>query len=294
MKKTLLFSLLFAVGSVLFVGCAKDDETIQIPEDINTIANITHAFDQAIVDFQSMGNQATNKTLKVASIQDGTVLPSSSSITIINDTTLITIRFGSAGSLCGDGRFRKGNITINASEKPSVWKIGSTLTYTTDNYEVDGYKIDLTKVVTFLGTGVSDIYTHGYLDYSVVIDNGKIITPNGDTAIVSIDHNRKLLAGEAAGSYVGWAVTGASTIDVTPGYNSIKFFTPFTDNISINKDITKPLFYRYLISGEVTHNLSNGKQITIDYGSGSVYDITTWRGRQTISSNGVTNELPQN
>ncbi len=294
MTKSLIFSLLFSAGALLFTGCEKEDEVLQLPEDVEAVANISHALEQAIIDFQSMGNQATDKNLKAVSIQDGTVLPPSNNIIITADTTQITISFGTAGVICGDGRFRKGRIIINASDRPSVTKPGSTLTFTTDNYEVNGYKIELTKIVTYLGTGESNSYPYGYLEYNVSIHNGEIVTPNGDTAIVSINHNRKLIAGENQFSVVGWAVNGESTINVKPGSNSKNYFAPFTDHITINKELVKPLFFRYLISGNVTHNLSNGKLINIDYGSGSLFDITTWRGKQTISSNGVTSELTQN
>lgn len=100
----------------------------------------------------------------------------------------------------------EGRVTINASDRPHMSEPGSTLTFTTDNYEVDGYKIDLTKVVTFLGSGETNTYPYGYLEYDVFIQNGEIVTPNGDTATVSISHNRKLINSQNTFGVIGWAV----------------------------------------------------------------------------------------
>ena len=61
----------------------------------------------------------------------------------------VTIDFGSDDCVGNDGRVRKGILNITYTGR--YREVGSAITITTDNYSVDGYLIEGTKVIENLG-----------------------------------------------------------------------------------------------------------------------------------------------
>ena len=285
---TVISALMLA--TILLVGCKKDEVvTPTLSAEALDVTAASSTTDQVIVDMQTMSEEATGTSkLKVIAINDSSIVPSRSMFTINTDSTTIKIDFGT-GTLCRDGKTRKGQLYISRANPPSKDRTGGEIRIITSGYEVNGYKVSLTKIITCTGWFTSATYPSGYLEYTVVISNGQIIRPNGDDILVNVNHTRKLLAAKVLKMFAGWAISGTSSQNLTKfGANQA-----ISVKTTITRDLVRPLKYHHFVAGEYVSTFLSGKTVTVDYGSGSLYEPTTWGSKTVTKSDGAESTATQ-
>jgi hypothetical protein len=184
----------------------------------------------------------------------------------------ITIDFGT-GCTDARGNTRKGKVIVEF--KGRRFMSGSTITTTLDGYEVNGIKLEGTRVVTTLASS-----TENAPSFSTVLTGGKASWPDGTTATREVERVRTWVR-QTNPMNDSWTITGTAN-----GVNR--------NEKLYELDITKPLVYkrecalngRIFMAVEGTKELTvDGKKITIDYGSGECDRLVT------ITINGESREV---
>jgi hypothetical protein len=180
--------------AILFMGCQEDVLKPNV-DSANAIEALT---EYATVNkvFQDVGNNSGDAVLSAES--STTTSKSSYSktdspiITVepLDFTTFpktTTINYGT-GVLCKDGITRKGIVNIVSTD----WygKTDSEHTTTFNNYYHEDFKVEGTHYVKNLGKNQDDD-----LEFSVIIENGKITTKNGKTINYTENSTRTWVAG---------------------------------------------------------------------------------------------------
>lgn len=95
------------------------------------------------------------------------------------------------GTGCTDsyGIERSGKITATMTDK--YRNVGSITTLTTQNYAVEGYKIEGTKTITNKGRNADN-----NLEYAIEITGGKITFPSGEATTIESSRTRTWVGGE--------------------------------------------------------------------------------------------------
>lgn len=160
--------------SFLTTSCNKNeeivnDETSASADDAlaeSLFNNVTNIADEAYDN--SSGGKSANENLFVSNcatiILDLTVMP-----------MVLSIDYGDVNCLCEDGRYRRGKILVSFNGE--YWEAGTVITYGFDEYHVDDYKVDGTKVITNMGLNADG---NPYYNINVV---GVITFPNGTSTI---------------------------------------------------------------------------------------------------------------
>ncbi|MEZ4939112.1 MAG: hypothetical protein R2799_16100 [Crocinitomicaceae bacterium] len=192
--------------------------------------------------------------------------------TITVDTTsnpkVIVIDFGPTNCQCDDGKTRRGAI-ITTFTGP-YGQAGTVITHTPQDYYVNDYKVEGTKIVTNNGNnGNGDPY------FTVDID-GTITTPDGEVFTYVSDRIRTWEVGHDTPLNVyddEYSITGtASGTNQNGGSYTIATGTP----------VYYTLACRRPVSGTLTINLSSlNDDILVDYGDGTCgYSFTAmYRGK---------------
>lgn len=180
--------------------------------------------------------------------------------TITIDTTsspkVIVIDFGSTNCLCDDGKNRRGAIVTTFTGP--YGQAGTVITHTPQDYYVNDYKIEGTKVVTNNGTdGNGDPY------FTVDID-GTITKPTGEVFTYMSDRIRTWIEGHATPLNIWddeYEITGtASGTNAQGGSYTISSVSP----------IHYKLGCKWPVSGILDIDLSSlNHDITVDYGNGN-------------------------
>lgn len=168
----------------------------------------------------------------------------------------ITVDFGT-GCTGTDGRTRKGQILYIASH----WMrdSGSVLNVTTNNYYVDGYKIEGTKTITNNG-----INSNHNLNWHVVVTNGKITHPDGTYHTWATDRTSEWISGDSTLTFLDdkFSTKGGANGITTTG----KTYTITIDN---SNPLITQFGCRWIEQGILTLVVASSPSITINYGTGS-------------------------
>jgi hypothetical protein len=178
--------------------------------------------------------------------------------TIIVDTLStprsVTIDFGSDDCVGNDGRTRKGILFITYTGR--YREVGSVITITTDNYSVDGYLIEGSKVIENLGLNES-----GQLHYSIMVDGG-ITAPNNAWEILwQANRIRTWVEGQSTPNIWddAYLISGSGS-----GINR--------NDVAYTTSITVPLRAevgcRWIVSGALTIDPDGYAERFIDFGNG--------------------------
>lgn len=275
-------------GAALFITSCKEDE----PERI-TFQDTADLTDEAITDayFQDMDDMAgiaieapseaeysggrVSNTIVIEDHRfncDGiaiTVVPHEAS-TVDHPKGVLTIDFGTSGCTDLQGNVRKGKLIFTYDGKRFM--PGSTVVTTTENYSVNGVKLEGVRTLTNLQNSTSDAPR-----FNVVLQNGKATFPN--------------------------ELAATRESDITWQWN--RAANPVDDNLEIENtseasgttrggrtyqvDVVEALvFKRYCgvpVSGIKKYIIDGEKEISIDYGDGAC-------DRQfSITANGVTRQI---
>ena len=181
--------------AILFMSCQEND----LKQNVEPTAAFETLNEYVLVQqiFQDIGNNGgdtilnaenatTGKSAKT--ISDGPII----TVDPLDYTTFpktITIDF-QTGVLCEDGIIRKGIINILSTD----WygNEGSEHTTTFENYYHNDFKVEGTHYVKNLGRNVDN-----NLEYSVIVENGKITANTGKTISYTENSLRTWIAGSS-------------------------------------------------------------------------------------------------
>lgn len=279
MKRIKFYLPILALIAISFVSCEKDEVTERLTVDALDVASASTLSEQTVVDMQTMGEEALTPSLKSTTTEDSLIVPSRDRFRFNGDSTSITIDFGT-GVECRDGRIRKGKIIITRNLSPTSDSVGNVIVFTTDGYVVNGNKVSITKTVTCKGWTVDNEFPNGYLLYDVVVEDGIIERANGDIITVNVNHTRKLVAFEGGYRFAGWVIGGTSTHQIERSVSGKIIGATNT----ISRELQRPLRYHHFIAGEVDITYLSGESVTVDYGTGNLFDKATWGKRKIVRS----------
>lgn len=174
----------------------------------------------------------------------------------------LTIDFGAGctgtNTSTGASVTRKGKITCVFTGLYS--QAGSSITVTLDDYYVNDYHLEGTKVITNEGRNAANNLT-----FSVKVNNGLVTKPNGDQFTWKTERMNEWIAGEGTNVF-------------TDGYNGIcddsYLVTGYaegttSDDVDFRIDITSPLrkdiCCRWVTGGVISYAIEGTQVATVDY-----------------------------
>ena len=263
--------LLVLVAAFTMVACEKDKTLITldfISAEDDAIADL--AYDDVFTEVDAVMNtmdmlgyvMPANKsgleifeTCKVISVEqpDGEFWPRT-----------ITVDYGE-GCKIGN-RTRAGKIIIIVSGP--MWQEGSLRVITFEEFYVNEHKIEGTRTVTNEGRHAEGEYA-GMLYKSVVLDSGKVTTPEGQVITKQVNRTRTFIAGEESKWDTRddiWHIEG-----IAEGVNR--------NGVAFTREITSPLWKqigcRFITQGTVLISAEGSPDAILDYGEGDCDAIAT-------------------
>jgi hypothetical protein len=279
MKKIIYVStiIILIASSILYVSCKKNNEDKDQNAAIDN-ATAENAFNDVFNQVDNAAKQTSGtgaeKVMQIDSVGCGTITISS-----INDTvwpkTLI-IDFGSTYCLCNDGRYRKG--IINAVLTGRYRDSTTVITITLDQYYVNNYHIEGTKVITNLGH-IGTTNGTSNLMYSISVTNGLITNPSGNQTTWNSTRNREWIEGEST-LWPNWTddvylITGSADGIDQNGNNY---------NVTIGTPLRVALDCKWIESGtlDITPQGLSTRTVDFSVGGGGCDD------QASVTINGVT------
>ncbi|MGQ9846476.1 MAG: hypothetical protein ACUVQP_03095 [Bacteroidales bacterium] len=286
MRKLFLF---FVLSIIVFAACKKEnkddnnnnttplsDEVVAATDNAISSNMFDDVFKQAHKGAKKMDDSLSGGKSAYSSFANNCATITISPFDLTTWPKTVTVDFGNSNCLGTDGNYRRGKIimTITTWYRDS----GCVITITPQNYFVNDYKIEGTKVITNLGRN-----NQNHLHYSVVVTNGKITDPNG-TTFRTWNSTRE----------DEW-INGENTLNpwddeylITGSANGI---TRNGKNYSMA--ITTPLNVcsccRWIRSGKLTLTVDTHQPIYVDYGSTNQCD-----NKASVTINGVNYEILMN
>ena len=270
-RLNLIIALLMITGVVsLTTSCKKDEQ--HVTDDTSISADDALA-EGIYANATNIADEAYNNGAGGLKTSDGTNMFLSGCATVTLDTTVmpreLTIDFGDSNCLCNDGRERRGKIVVTFTGRYRM--PGTVITYGFEDYFVNDFNVDGTKVITNMG-----LNENNNLYYSIEIV-GVITKPdNGGTLSWNSSRERE------------W-VEGVFTI-FNP-WDDVYLITGTADGIRPNgqtweRNIVSPLRIqlscRWIVSGTMEIQPEGLPLRILDYGNGECDNIAT------VLVNGVT------
>lgn len=272
---TTLFTTKIAASSLIFgltvmFSCNNEDrltinDTQEITEESVTDSYFTDMDDMAAVtvaapaDNQySGGRVATTLIIQDLRFCAGTVVtitPGANS-TPNEPNGVITVDFGTIGCTDQKGNIRTGKLTFTYNN----WRFrpGSTIITTTDNYTINGVKLEGTRTLTNLNSESDDPATSAR-KFNVVLTGGKA-TFIADGTVAERDSDITwTLSNGAADNYLTIEPTSTASGKTRLG----KIY-----EVSVSEALVYKRFCGLAVTGIKKYNLNGEKEITIDYGNG--------------------------
>jgi len=263
MKKVILPLL-----ALFFLSCQEDDSN----NDIDSAATVETLKEYAIVNkiFQDVGNNSGDailnsensaSTSKTSKRSGNDPIISIEPLDWVTFPKTITIDY-QLGLVCKDGITRKGLVIINSTNWYGVE--GSEHTTTFSNYYHNDYKVEGTHNVKNLG-----VNAEGDLQYSVMIENGKITT----TADQSIKYTE-----QSVRTWIAGANTPLNIWDdeyILHGTQSGVSGKGTKYSLTITEQLHFVLLPRSIKSGIVDLDVSNIKDIIVNYTTSTITILGT-------------------
>jgi len=160
-----------------------------------------------------------------------------------------------------------------------MWLEGSLRVVTFENFFVNDYKIEGVRTVTNEGRHTEGDY-EGKLYFSVMLDSGKVTTPDNTVITKQVNHTRTFVEGEESKWDIRddiWYIEGTST-----GINR--------NGIEFSREITSPLWKeigcRFITQGTVVISAEGRPDAILDYGEGTCDpEATVTIGEETRTIN---------
>ncbi|UKM63616.1 hypothetical protein GSB9_00159 [Flavobacteriaceae bacterium GSB9] len=255
--------LIVPILAIFLMGCEETEEATQSVDSAAALEALTEYVTVNKI-FQDVGNNSgdalltaenTTGSRSAKSKSEGpTITVSPMDLTTFPKTT--TIDYG-AGVLCKDGVTRKGIVTAVSTG----WyrETNSVHTTTFDNYYHEDFKVEGNHVVTNLGANADD-----QLQYSVVIDNGKIIMPTGASINYTENSTRTWVAGADTPFNIWddeYKLDGSQTGKSSKG-------VPYT--LTIEEDLHVLLLPRGIEAGILDVSVGSINNIKINYSASNI------------------------
>jgi hypothetical protein len=248
-------NVFFATCLLLAFASCKRDRTTWDGELTSTIDN-----NFADSEFSSIRNmvdtegRADSVVYGKTSGTQGIFCPgSSSTVTILNPSTVRMVLDFASGTNCLDGRLRAGKLKAEFTGK---WKdAGSQVVITPDGYSVNGYAFSFTATITFNGRDANS-----HLNWTTVVSNAVLTHPTNGTIQWNSTHNTTWTAGEGSldpNTYV-YEVTGSSN---GVARNLLTFVA------SIDQPLRIELNCQWIVGGVWTITPQDRDPRSIDYGN---------------------------
>lgn len=211
-------------------------------------------------EFDPLGNECytvlhlgkNNDTLAYRSASGYSIYDSAkiSNTTYFPRTIIIDFGTGCKGN---DERTRKGKIKIYITGK--FWSVGTIITYTTENYYVNDYRIEGTRKVTHSAAEVWDI----------VVTGGKITDPDGKMVSWESTRTRTRIAGSGTPINIFddvYTITGNASGTNREGRN-------FTVTITTALQLKFCSYIAEIVKGVIKIQPEDLKPRTVDFGDGT-------------------------
>lgn len=260
-----VFSLLVAVA---MTGCEKEERELT-PQDSRDVT------EEAVIDayYQDMDDLATvaitaptedeysgGRKSATITINDSrfncagiivTIEPDEAS-TLLNPVGVLTVDFGTG---CSDlqGNVRSGKLIFHYAGLRFL--PGSTLQTTTDNYKINGIKLEGTRTLTNISGSTSDAPK-----FNVMLSDGKATFIDGSSALRESDITFSWVRDANPINDKLVIHTGSSATGTTRGGRDY--------DVALSKQLEYKRFCPVAISGIKTYTIDQSKEITIDYGAG--------------------------
>jgi hypothetical protein len=261
MKKT---AALFLAMLMLLAFAACEKEKDQEIAD-NTLAK-NDAMAEAIFDEISM---LTDQAFRLGSMglkstsNDRHLLNDCATITI--DTTVMPrvmiIDFGEVNCLCGDGKWRRGQIIVTFTGP--YHQPGTVITHGFSEYYVNDNHVEGSRIMTNLGPN-----GEGHPQYETIVDG--MITLNNDEGVISWQAERLRTWVEGYDTPVWYDDVFLITGSGSHSYSNGGGFTR-----TILEPLRRELSCHHFVSGVVQTVPANRPTRTLDYGDGTCDNIAT-------------------
>lgn len=181
----------------------------------------------------------------------------------------IVVDYGAENMMCSDMRERRGIINIVASD--FYQNPGCTLTITFEEFYQENHKIEGTKTIINQGENSEE-----NLVYDVIVENGKITTP--DNVSFYFDQNTQREWKEGSETINPWD----DVYDITGSQEGISSDSVnYTLTIDDNHPLNVLIGCRWIRAGILAIDIEDIPTITLDYGAGVCDNAAT----VTISGN---------
>ena len=260
------------VGLTVMFSCNTEDrltinDTQEITEESVTDSYYSDMDDMASVTVSapadnqySGGRVASTLTVQDLRFCPGTVITitpgANSTLNVPNG--VITVDFGTIGCTDQKGNIRTGKLIFTYNK----WRFkpGSTIITTTDNYTINGVKLEGTRTLTNLNNESDDPATSPR-KFNAVLTGGKAaFLADGTVAERESDITWTLSnSGSAADNYLAIEPTSIANGKTRLG----KVY-----EVSVSESLIYKRFCGLAVTGIKKYNLNGEKEITIDYGNG--------------------------
>jgi hypothetical protein len=289
-----LFRFLAYAGIALLGFFSSCEEKVDLnPADTESVQNeaVTDAYFEDTDDMATMmvaadagtstgGRTATTRPVSKDKL-DGRFACSTTTVTLTfaddnseaNPHGTITVDFGTVGCTDGKGNTRKGKIVVEFHGRRFM--PGATITTYLQAYEINGIKLEGTRIVTNATTSTEETPA-----FTIVLSGGRVTWPDASIATREVERTR-VWHRETNPLNDSWTISGTASGTNRKG-----------KEYAIS--ITKPLVYKrecalngkIFMAVEGTKELTtDGKKVTIDYGAGECDRLVT------ITINGVSREV---
>jgi hypothetical protein len=283
---TAIFSVL--TFGFMFIACEQNSEgSIQFTDEELTVSEESETIDALLEDIIQEMEQVTIEneeqlfsTASLKSTEEEPLCPVLTK-TMLNDSTrLLTLDYGDSCGFLIRNRFdqvidtlvKKGIIYFEVCKRFRQTNAYRKISY--DNYYVNGYKIEGTHTVTNTGY-VAD---STQIRFTVILENGKITTPDGQEYTRETNRERFWIAGldtpfHGDDEYLIWGVV--------EGINRAgqQYTRTITDSIHIS------VACKFILSGEIEVQIEGQDPFYINYGDGDC------DAAATVSRNGESKEI---
>jgi hypothetical protein len=271
MKKTIsnLFLILCFAATIALEGCEKEEAGIST-QDSNDVADeaIIEAYFQDMDDLGGVAISAPTsaeynggRTSGTITVTDNRFLCEGISVLleILEGSTTqhpkgrITVDFGTGGCADLKGNVRKGKL-IFTYDGPRLTE-GTSLITTTDNYSINGVKLEGTRTTTVIHVAsLTDV------EYHVVLENGKATFEDQTTATRESDLYLRVVLGSTAAEdklIVGIDSEASGTTRASRAYL-----------VTLSKKLEYHRFCGLAVSGIKNFVIDGAQNIKVDYGTG--------------------------
>jgi len=205
MKKLVLtFASALLVGSMALTSCKKQQEALFDQSAVDNATADAQFNDLDNITTEAMISQESQLGVREVSGERTSTFRGCGAYSIDPNTKTMTIDFGT-GTVCNDGRTRKGKIVITYTGR--YMTAGSVITTTPQDYYVNNVKVEGKKTVTNV------TQQGGNPKHTVVISDGKLSYPDGSIFTWASNRTREWASGSGDLNFENdvYSITGTAS-----------------------------------------------------------------------------------